>query len=236
MSTWTDTPWRVAAARTTERIAFAVRPPRPITLPMSSGATRSVSRVPRSSEDSVDRHGVGVVDELSRQELHKLPHASVGLLLGGASARRLGGSSGAGASARPASRSTVLGQRCGRPRPPGASAPGSGAARLRLPEARPRGCRGRRRPRAGGRGLGGRLRGGLLRELAGPGLSVRVRTRSGGGRTLGDELVPDADLHHEVPDLTRWAARRRGASAGRAPRRSRSTTGPRAGGTCRCSR
>ena len=53
MSTCAETPWRVAAARTTERMALAVRPPRPITLPMSSGATRTVMSVPRWSCDSV---------------------------------------------------------------------------------------------------------------------------------------------------------------------------------------
>ena len=95
MSTCTDTPWRVAAARTTERIAFAVRPPLPITLPMSSGATRTREQGATLVRGFGDRHGVGIVHQLPRQELHELPHASdvssagAGSVLGGSLGGRL---------------------------------------------------------------------------------------------------------------------------------------------------
>src|SRR3954464_12263238 len=47
------TPARIPAAFTTVRIARAVRPPLPLTLPMSSFARRSVRTTPRESGSSV---------------------------------------------------------------------------------------------------------------------------------------------------------------------------------------
>src|SRR5439155_16972689 len=59
ISTVTDTPSRVAAARTTSRMARTVRPPLPMTLPTSSGATdrRSLTVLPFCTSSTTTASG-----------------------------------------------------------------------------------------------------------------------------------------------------------------------------------
>src|SRR5204863_5304711 len=86
ISTEAMTPSLVAAARTTARMARAVRPPRPMTLPMSSGATFSRSRTPPFDSTSVTSTESGSSTRLramySRTSRTTLPPGS---------GRRLGG-------------------------------------------------------------------------------------------------------------------------------------------------
>ena len=216
MSTCAETPWRVAAARTTERMALAVRPPRPITLPMSSGATRTVIRHAALVLRLGDRHGVGVVDQFARQELHELPHASVVSSSGAASTTSsTGGSLSRGASSVTGgllSRRCCLGDGCG------VVDGGSCFHGSRLFDGS------RRRL-----GLGGALAAAFFDRLARlPGFSVRVRT----GRRRRGALPRTGPRCRSSPSGCApgcWAARRRGASAARAPRRSRSSDGSSSG-------
>ena len=154
-----------------------------------------------------DGHGVRIVDQLPRQELHELPHAS------GSPPRRApcGGVLGLGGPRR-----QRLGRAPGLDCAPSASARRwlGGGPRLRgVPAPRPLRAepRPRRRP-----SLRPSSRPSRLGRLLGP-----RRDEVGRARALGRRTVPDADLHHEVADLARSAARRPAASAGRAPRRSR---------------
>src|SRR3954469_4912130 len=64
MSTDASMPSRAPAARTTVRMAWATRPRRPMTLPMSSGATCSESITLAPPVGGVDLHRVDVVDDL----------------------------------------------------------------------------------------------------------------------------------------------------------------------------
>ncbi len=68
----TRAPPRPASAEMTVRNAVAVRPPRPITLPRSSGCTRTSRIEPRRSCLSRTRDVVGVVDHAAHQVLERV--------------------------------------------------------------------------------------------------------------------------------------------------------------------
>ena len=116
-------PPRPASAPTTVRMAVAVRPLRPITLPMSAGCTRTSSTAPRRSSVPGRPTSSGLLHDASDQVLERLgehrprPRRS--------SARSLGGLGGAAA------------RRPGSPREPRRRAPRPASARGRPRRARP---------------------------------------------------------------------------------------------------
>ena len=76
ISTRTRRPSRAELARTTVRSARTIRPPRPITLPTSSGRDVQVEDERAVALLALHVHCAGIVDELAREIREELGHDS----------------------------------------------------------------------------------------------------------------------------------------------------------------